>query len=137
MTTLTRDRDLDRWRWFLLVAAVYDIALGVAFFFFYEPIFKAIDMPLPSHVSYVHLSAVFVAIQGLSYLLAWLDPLANVGIVKVGVAYKAAYSALAAYYVAVGQIPSMFFAWFGLFDFVFLIGFVLFIRWAGRRTAAA
>ena len=136
MTTITPDRDLDRWRWFLLVAAVYDIALGVAFFFFYEPIFKAIGMPLPPHVSYVHLSAVFVAIQGLSYLLAWLDPLANVGIVKVGVAYKAAYSALAAYYVATSQIPSMFFAWFGLFDFAFLIGFVLFIRWAGRETAA-
>ncbi len=135
MSTATRDRDLARYRMFFLVAALYDMALGAAFFFLYQPIFEAIGMPLPPHESYVHLSAVFVFVQGLGYWFVYRDPLANLGIVKVGVAYKGAYSALAAYYVAVGQIPSMFFAWFGIFDFLFLIGFVLFLRWAGRPTA--
>ena len=135
MSTATRDRDLSRYRMFFLVAALYDMVLGAAFFFLYEPIFKAIGMPLPPHVSYVHLSAVFVFVQGLGYWLVYRDPLANLGIVKLGIAYKAAYSGLAAYYVVLGQIPSMFFAWFGIFDFLFLIGFVLFLRWAGRLTA--
>ena len=30
----------------------------------------------------------------------------------------------------------MFFAWFGLFDLLFLIGFVWFLRWAGRERVA-
>ena len=135
MSTATRDRDLSRYGTFFLVAALYDMILGAAFFLLYEPIFKAIGMPLPSHVSYVHLSAVFVFVQGLGYWFVYRDPLSNLGLVRVGIAYKGAYTALAAYYVAVAQIPSMFFAWFGIFDFVFLIGFVLFLRWAGRPTA--
>ena len=38
-------------------------------------------------------------VQGVSYLLVWTDPLGNLGVVKVGVVYKASYSALAAYYL--------------------------------------
>ncbi len=137
MTTSSASADLARYRWFFLVAALYDLALGVAFFFLYEPIFKAIGMPLPSHVSYIHLSAVFVFVQGLGYWFVYRDPLANLGIVKVGVAYKASYSALAAYYLVTDQLPAMFFAWFGLFDFLFFLGFVWFLRWAGRGAASS
>lgn len=133
--TTSAGAELARFRWFFLVAAVYDIALGVAFFFFYEPIFKELGMPLPPHVSYIHLPAIFVLVQGLGYGIVWLDPLGNLGVVKVGIIYKASYSALAAYYLATDQIPAMFFAWFGLFDLLFFIGFVWFLVWA-RRTAA-
>lgn len=132
MNADARSQDLARYRMLFLVAAIYDLALGLAFFFFYTPIFEAIGMPAPSHVSYVHLSAIFVAVQGLGYWFVYQDPLANLGIVKVGIAYKASYSALAAYYLIVGQIPSMFYALFGLFDLLFLVGFVMFMRWASR-----
>jgi hypothetical protein len=54
--------------------------------------------------------------------------------VRIGIAYKAGYSALAAYYLMTDQIPAMFFAWFGLFDALFLVGFVWFLRWAGREA---
>jgi len=133
-TMTTTNAELGRYRLMFLLAAAYDLALGVAFLLFWEPIFEAIGMPAPSHQSYVHLSAIFVAVQGFSYLLVWQDPLANLGIAKVGVAYKASYTLLAVYYLAIGQIPSMFYAWFGLFDFFWLIGFVLFLRWAGSRA---
>jgi len=134
MTMSSTSAVLARWRWFFLLAAVYDLALGLAFFFLYDPIFKALGMAMPPHVSWVHLPAVFVFIQGISYLLVWMAPLANLGIVKVGIAYKGCYAALAAYYLLTDQIPAMFFAWFGLFDFLFLIGFVAFLRWAGREA---
>ncbi len=134
---MSTNAELARFRWLFLVAAVYDMALGVAFFFLYEPIFDWLGMPLPPHVSYIHLPAVFVFVQGLGYLIVWSSPLANLGVVMVGIVYKASYSALAAYYLATDQIPAMFFAWFGLFDFVFLIGFVWFLRWArGRPTGS-
>jgi hypothetical protein len=134
MTTSSATAQLARYRLLFLVAAVYDMALGIAFFFLYQPIFEWLGMTLPPHVSFIQLSAVFVFVQGLSYWLVYLDPLANLGIVKVGIAYKASYAALAAYYLVTDQIPAMFFAWFGLFDFVFFIAFVWFLRWARRQA---
>jgi len=137
MTTMSGSATLSRFRLFFLAAAIYDIALGLAFFFLYQPLFDWLGMALPPHISYIQLSAVFVFVQGLSYGLVWGDPRGNLGLVRVGIAYKAGYSGLAAWYLLTDQIPAMFFAWFGLFDFLFLIGFVWFLRWAGRRGAAA
>ena len=130
MTASSASPVLARFRWFFLLAGVYDIALGLVFFVAYEAMFEWLGMTLPPHVSYIHLLAIFVIVQGVSYLIAWTDPLANRGIVMVGVLYKAGYSALAAYYLVTDQIPAMFFAWFGLFDFLFLIGFVWFLVWS-------
>jgi len=135
--TTSEGANLARYRLFFLVAAAYDIALGLAFFFLYQPLFDWLGMALPPHVSYIQLSAVFVFVQGLSYALVWADPLANLGLVRVGVAYKAGYSGLAVYYLLTDQIPAMFFAWFGLFDFLFLLGFLWFLRWAGREAMPA
>ncbi len=137
MTTSSASAVLARWRWFFLVAAVYDMALGLAFFFLYDPIFKSLDMTMPPHISWVQLPAVFVFVQGFGYLLVWMDPLANLGLVKVGIVYKASYAALAAYYLVTDQIPAMFFAWFGFFDFLFFIGFVWFLRWASREATSS
>jgi hypothetical protein len=124
---------LERYRLFFLVAAIYDMALGVAFFFLYTPLFDSLAMTMPPHVSYIQLPAVFVFVQGLSYAFVWANPLGNLGLVRVGIIYKAGYSALAAWYLVTDQIPAMFFAWFGLFDFGFLLGFVWFLRWAARQ----
>ncbi len=61
------------WRWFFLVAAVYDIALGLAFMVAGETILEAVGMDLPPHIAYIQLAAVFILVQGLSYLLPWHD----------------------------------------------------------------
>ncbi len=134
MTTSSASADLPRYRVFFLVAAVYDMALGLAFFFLYGSLFEWLGMALPPHVSYIQLPAVFVFVQGLGYWIVSVDPLANLGLVKVGIVYKASYSALAAFYLVTDQIPAMFFAWFGLFDFLFFLGFVWFLRQAGQRA---
>lgn len=124
------------WRWFFLVAAVYDMGLGLAFLVAGSSILDAIGMDLPPHVSYYQLAAVFVFVQGFSYLFAWHDPVANRAVVWVGVVYKAAYSALAAWYLAVGLLPSMFFVPWAIADVAFLIGFLWFLLGPWTRSEA-
>lgn len=121
------------YRTFFLVAAIYDIVLGVVFFLFYGAMFSALGIELPNNTSYIHLTAAFVLVQGLGYWFVYQEPQANLGIVKVGVAYKFAFSALAAYYLLIGQLLHPIFALFGFLDLLFLIGFVLFLREAGGR----
>ncbi len=133
MSTIPARPGLSGYRTFFLVAAIYDIALGVVFFFFYQPIFSALDLELPYNISYIHLMAAFVFTQGVGYWLVYRDPTANLGIVKLGALYKALYSALSAYYLVIGQLIHAIFAWFGLFDLLFLIGFLMYLREAGRR----
>ena len=129
------DRQMSGWRIFFLVAALYDMILGVAFVVFGEQILGAIDMELPPHIAYIQLAAVFIFVQGFSYLLPFLDPLGNLGIVRVGVVYKVAYAGLALWYLAIGALPSVFFIPWAIIDLGFLVGFVLFLRAAGSRTA--
>jgi len=81
-------------------------------------------------------AAVFVLVQGLSYLLVYLDPGSNLGIVRIGVAYKAGYSGLAFYYLAIGQLPSPFFIPWAILDLGFMVGFLVFLRAATSRRAA-
>jgi hypothetical protein len=133
-------RSIDRqasssWRTFFLVAALYDVVLGAVFVVAGEQILGAIGMELPPHVAYIQLAAIFILVQGLSYWLAYRDPFGNLGIVRVGVAYKAAYAGLAAWYLLIGALPSVFFIPWALIDVAFLVGFVLFLRTATRGSA--
>jgi hypothetical protein len=123
------------WRWFFLVAAFYDVALGLAFMLAGETILDAIDMELPPHIAYIQLAAIFILVQGFSYLLVWRDAWSNLGIVWVGVAYKASYSVLAFWYLALGRLPSTFFLPWAVIDIGFMIGFLWFLREAGRLRA--
>lgn len=124
------------WRAFFLVAALYDVLLGAAFVAFGEQLLSAIGMELPPHVAYIQLAAVFIFVQGLSYALVYRDPPGNLGIVRVGIAYKAAYAGLALWYLVIGLLPSVFFLPWAAIDLAFLVGFVLFLRVAGRGGSA-
>ena len=122
----------DRYHWFFLVAALYDMALGLVFLLAGESILTAIGMTLPPHIAYVQLAAIFVFIQGLGYWFIYQDPWANTGLVRMGVAYKAGYAGLALFYLVTGQLPSVFFIPWAACDLLFLVGFVLFLRLAAR-----
>ncbi len=124
------------WRAFFLVAALYDMLLGAAFVVGGEQILRAIGMDLPPHIAYIQLAAVFIFVQGLGYLLTYLDPLGNLGIVRVGIAYKAAYAGLAFWYLVIGALPSIFFIPWAIIDLLFLVGFVLFLRAAATPRPA-
>jgi len=121
------------YRWFFLVAAVYDIALGLVFLVAGPQILQSIGMVLPPHIAYIQLAAVFVAVQGFGYWLVYRAPWTNLGLVRMGVAYKASYSGLTLFYLVTSQLPSVFFVPWAVVDFLFLVGFVLFLRLATRR----
>jgi len=125
------------WRTFFLIAALYDIVLGIGFFFLYGPLFATFDIALPNNTSYIHLTAAFVFVQGLGYWLVYKDAPANLGIVKLGIVYKAIFAGLAFFYLAIGQLLHPAFLVFGVADLGFLIGFVMFLRETSERPAAA
>ena len=128
MSSNTARQVSSAWRWFFLVAALYDIVLGAVFVIAGESILTAIGMTLPPHIAYIQLAAIFILVQGLSYWLVYRDPLGNLGIVRIGVVYKAAYAGLAAWYLILGTLPSVFFIPWAIIDLAFLVGFVLFLR---------
>ena len=136
MTTIVDRPVSSGWRRFFLVAAAYDIVLGGIFVVAGESILTAIGMALPPHVAYIQLAAAFTFVQGLSYWLVYRDPLANLGLVRVGVAYKAAYAGLVVYYLLIGRLPNVFFLPWAVTDVLFLIGFVMFLRLAARPQDA-
>jgi hypothetical protein len=92
------------YRTFFLVAALYDLILGAVFFLGYGPMFELLGIALPNNISYIHLTASFVFVQGLGYWFVYQDPIANRGIAKIGVAYKFAFAALSFYYLAIGEL---------------------------------
>lgn len=115
------------YRTFFLVAALYDIILGAGFFFLYGPLFETLGIALPNNISYIHLTAAFVFVQGVGYWFVFQDPDANRGIVKLGVIYKIAFAGLAFYYAAIGELVHSLFLLFGALDVLFLIGFVMYL----------
>ena len=122
---------LSFFKTFFLVAALYDVVLGAVFFFFYGPIFDLLNVALPDNTSYLHLTAGFVFVQGIGYWFVYRNMLRNVDLVKLGVIYKGIYSLVSFYYLAIGELPDAIFAWFGLLDVLFLLGFVRFLMLIG------
>jgi len=121
------------WRTFFLVAAIYDMALGIAFFALFDPLFAALGITLPNNTSYIHLTAAFVFVQGLGYWFVYQDPPANLGIVKLGIVYKAIFAGLAFFYLAIGQLLHPAFLVFAAADIAFLVGFAVFLRRSVER----
>jgi hypothetical protein len=119
---------LERWRLLFAAVGVYDFVLGFAFFWFYQPLFDALDVAEPETGAYVHLAAALIALQGVSYFLVARRPLRNIDLVVVGVLYKLAYTGLALYYWAIVEIPHDLFLVFGLVDALVLVAFVAFLR---------
>ena len=107
-----------------LVAAAYDIVLGLAFIFLYDPILDALDITPPDNKSYIHLASVFVLVQGLGYLFVYRNLAGNLDMIRVGVIYKAAYATVAVYYLAIDELLHWIFFLFGMIDIVFMGLFV-------------
>ena len=124
------------WRTFFIVAAVYDLVLGAAFFLFYGPIWELLELQLPNNTAYIHLTAAFVFVQGVGYWIVARDLTRNHGIVQMGIAYKFAFAALSFYYFAIGQLLHWSFLVYGVLDALFLVGFWLFLSQARKEPAA-
>lgn len=125
----------QRFKIFFQVAAFYDIVLGAVFFLFFDPLFRSLNIPLPNNLSYLHLTAAWVFVQGIAYWYVSRNMVRNTDLVKVGVIYKAIYVLTAFYYLAIGQLLNAIFAWFAIGDAIFVVGFVWFLLTARNLSA--
>lgn len=123
-------------RRFFLLAALYDLVLGVAFFFFYPVVYDLLGTSLPTEPAYLHAAAAFVFVQGIMYLLVYRDMERNWDLVLVGAVYKLAYSGVSFYHLAMGTLPHPVFALFGILDLGFLVGFIAFMRRFPRQAGS-
>jgi hypothetical protein len=117
-----------------LMAALYNTLLGAIFFLFYRPLFDWLGIELPYNTSYIHLTAAFVFVQGVGYWFVYRNMMRNVDLVKLGVIYKGIYSVLAIYYLVIGELLNAIFAWFAVFDVIFLALFIVFLVTVRQHT---
>jgi hypothetical protein len=124
------------YRVMFLVAAWYDAILGAVFFFFIGMVHSFLNIPVPETPVYYQAAAAFVFVQGIGYYFVYQNMERNIDIVKLGIVYKAIYTALALYYWIVGLLPHSLYGVFGLLDFIFLVLFVLYLTTVRGRGAA-
>jgi hypothetical protein len=127
---------IDRYRPVFLLAALYDGLLGLAFLFFWEPIFRMLGIESTADPVYVQLAAGLIAIMGLGFYFVWREPLINSDIVLLGVVFKAFYIVLAIYAQIRGEVPHAVFVLFAAIDAAFFLAFVLFLRDTSAARAA-
>jgi hypothetical protein len=108
-----------------LVAAVYDILLGIIFTFFYKPGFSLLGVSInfPGLGGYISLIGSFLLVIGVAYYLIYRgDLIKNRDLVLIGTLYKLAYCSTAFFYFALGEVPNMIFVFvFGLLDLIMFL----------------
>ncbi len=127
------------YRGLFLVAAIYDVVLGIVFTFFYKPAFDLLDIRPPGG-GYVPLLGAFLFVIGVAYYLIYRGDLwRNRDLIEVGTLYKLAYASIVFVFWAMGDIPHVLFAaLFGVADalfFVLMVECLLYLR--SHRPEAA
>lgn len=116
---------LKYYKGLFLLAAVYDLVLGIIFTFFPKSMFDLVGIPekLPEFTGYISLIGAFLFVIGVAYYLIFRGDLQkNRDLILVGVLYKLAYFSITFYYFAIGDIPHiLFFALFGVVDLIMFI----------------
>ena len=110
-----------------MVAALYDLALGLVYLFAYPALYARFGVTLPNHPGYVQLNALFVAVMGVGFWMVANAPARNRDLIRLGVLFKAAYSGIVLLYWARGMMPGMWVIW-AAFDLAFLAAFVAALR---------
>ncbi len=112
---------------FFVVAAIYDVVLGVTALLFFKPIYNWLNVTLPNHDGYVQWGAAVVTIFGIGFWLVSRDPARNRDIIKMGILFKLAYAATVLGHYFWGSVPAVWvpFAWL---DLGFLIMFIVALR---------
>jgi hypothetical protein len=117
-----------------VVAAIYDLGLGLVVLTMHPAIYTYFGIAAPNHPGYVELPAALVAIFGAGFWLVSRDPWRNRDIVKLGILLKLAYAGIVLGYAARGNMPSLWIPWAWV-DLVFAGLFVLALRALARRPA--
>ncbi len=117
-----------------LIAAIYDIVLGIAFTFFHVPVFDMLGLTPPGS-GYIPLLGSFLFVIGIAYYLIWRGDLhQNRDMILVGTLYKLAYASVAFVFWALGDLPHVLFAAvFGIADLIFFVLMLECWVFLGRR----
>jgi hypothetical protein len=118
------------YRGLYLAAALYDFILGVAFLFFYRPIFEILGMNLPSNPAYLTFCAAMIALFGILLFMIYLNLEGSRRLVIYGIMVKFAYiGTVLYYYLLVGSdYVDLPFRLFALFDLIFAVLFIESLR---------
>ena len=119
-----------------VIAAIYDLVLGVLFLIAWRPVYERFGIALPNHPAYVQFAAAVVATFGIAFWYVANAPERNRDIIKLGVLLKIAYSSIVLSYWFQGRMPGMWvpFAWI---DLVFLLAFVAALRVVPKTAVPA
>ncbi|MFH1134384.1 MAG: hypothetical protein V1735_07915 [Nanoarchaeota archaeon] len=119
-------------RGLFLVAAIYDLLLGLAFFLFYEPVYVFFHITVPPYPMYLQMAAAFVIAMGVGYYFIYRNLYRNIDLVKLGIVYKLVYSGLTSYFYF-SNLANVTFFWFAIIDATFLALFVWFLVYAKKE----
>ena len=119
-------------RAFFLIAALYDIILGLAFLLRGPEVFARFDITPPNHWGYVHFPAGLLIIFGLMFLAVAMRPAANRNLIGYGFLLKICFAGTVIWHWSQGGIPEL---WkpFAVIDLLFAVVFV----WAYWRIGSA
>ncbi len=112
-----------------VLAAAYDLALGIGVLLFFRPLYVWAGITPPNHDAYVQFGAAVVVVMGLGFALVAANPAANRGLMLMGVLFKFAYALPVLGHYFFGSMPVVWtvFAWC---DLAFAAGFA----WAMAAT---
>ena len=107
-----------------MASAVYDILLGLIFGLFYKTVYNTFETTLPNHAGYIQLIALYILIFGVGFWYVAKNPLAHLGIIRLGIMMKIAFIVVVKGHLLFGSVPS-FYIPFAVIDTVFLVLFVM------------
>jgi hypothetical protein len=117
-----------------VVAAIYDIVLGIGYIVLQERIFTWFQITPPNHPGYVMWGAAVVLIFGIGFALVARNPVRNRDLIVLGILFKLAYSGTVLGYQFLGTIPWMWVPW-AYADLVFAALFIMALRSLPRPSA--
>jgi hypothetical protein len=110
-----------------VIAALYDLVLGLVFTFAFRGIYSRFGIALPNHDAYVQLPGMLIAIFGLGFWFVAQDPVRQRTIIVLGVLLKLAFSGVVFYHRLFHSIPDMWVP-FAVIDLLFMVGFLAALR---------
>lgn len=106
-----------------VIAAIYDVVLGVGFAVGFKSILPRFGVDLPNHDAYLQLPAALIAIFGVGFWYVSRDPARNRDLIRIGALLKLAFSGIVLGHYAMGNMPPMWVP-FAVADLVFLAAFL-------------
>jgi len=110
-------------RTMFLIAALYDIILGIVFGLFFKLVYTSFGAELPNHAGYIQLAAAYILVFGIGFFLVYKDPVRNQAIITLGVLMKLVFVVIIFGHLLIDSVPS-FYIPFALLDIVFLLLFL-------------